>query len=266
MRKRYEKIMGEAPKATSTWRLRRLRRWMAAILVLILALVVAAGALAWKALRPAQGAGVSSAAASAPPVESTGGELPVPDNAWALAVVSPAQPAAADWKPQLTGFDNVQVDARIVPALQKLTGDAKAKGYTLALDRGYVDAQQQEQLYQQRVQELMQRQGLTRAVAESTASAQVARGGYGESQTGLSVDFGGGDAFLTSDAYHWLADKCVDYGFVRRYTAEKEGQTGLAENAYHFRYVGTRNAQAMRRMGLCLEEYVAYLAQQDTAG
>ena len=264
--KRYERIISRAPQTGGPAKMRRLRRWMAVVLVMILVLSAVAGLMLWQSLQPAQNpASSSTAVPSSEPVESETSELPVPDNSWALTIVSPTKAASSDLKPTLATFDKVQVDRRIVPALQKLMEDAKEQGYSLTIDRGYVSADQQEQLYQQRVKELMQNNGSTRAMAESTAASEIPRGGYGENQTGLAVDFGGGSALLSSDAYYWLTDKCVDYGFVLRYTESKESQTGLAANPYHFRYVGTQNAQAMRRMGLCLEEYVSYLAQQEAA-
>lgn len=264
-RKRYDRIISRAPRTGGPAKMRRLRRWMAIVLALILVLSAVAGVMLWKSLQPARNPASSAVAVSLKPVESVASELPVPDNSWALTIVSPTKAAAADLKPTLATFDKVQVDSRIVPALQKMMEDAKEQGYSLTIDRGYVSADQQEQLYQQRVNQLMQSNGSTRAMAESTAASEIPRGGYGENQTGLAVDFGGGSALLSSDAYYWLTDKCIDYGFVLRYTESKESQTGLAANPYHFRYVGTQNAQAMRRMGLCLEEYVSYLAQQGEA-
>ena len=235
----FSRVRKEPPRFEGARRQRRLHRWMVFLLVLICLLLAAAVFLALRQMRPA-----GEGAASAPSVSSL---------------------AAESLQPQLTDFEGVQVDGRIVPALQALLDDAKAQGYTLALSAGYVSAEDQEALYQQRVQTLMQQAGNTRAVAESTASQEVARGGYGDAQTGLSVDFSGGDDFLNSDAYHWLSNHCVDYGFVLRYADEKESLTGLAGNPLHFRYVGTRNAQQMRRLGMCLEEYVDYLSQQGSS-
>lgn len=265
----FSRVRKEPPRFEGARRQRRLHRWMVFLLVLICLLLAAAVFLALRQMRPAGEGAASAPSVSSLAAESEGAagqaQLPVPDNSWALVVVSPNAPASGSLQPQLTDFEGVQVDGRIVPALQALLDDAKARGYTLALSAGYVSAEDQEALYQQRVQALIQQAGNTRAVAESTASQEVARGGYGDAQTGLSVDFSGGDDFLNSDAYHWLSNHCVDYGFVLRYADEKESLTGLAGNPLHFRYVGTRNAQQMRRLGMCLEEYVNYLSQQGSS-
>ena len=46
------------------------------------------------------------------------------------------------------------------------------------------------------------------------------------------------------------------YGFVERYTADKQRFTGIAPEEWHFRYVGPAHAAVMIARGLCLEEYV----------
>ena len=46
-----------------------------------------------------------------------------------------------------------------------------------------------------------------------------------------------------------------DYGFILRYTKEKEAITGISEEPWHFRYVGVPHARIITDRGLCLEEY-----------
>ena len=54
-------------------------------------------------------------------------------------------------------------------------------------------------------------------------------------------------------------ENCAAYGFVLRYPAEKAEDTGFSFEPWHFRYVGVENAREMTRLGMCLEEYIAYL-------
>ena len=49
------------------------------------------------------------------------------------------------------------------------------------------------------------------------------------------------------------------YGFVFRYPAGKADYTGVEQNDLVLRYVGPENAAAMRRLSMCLEEYIAYV-------
>ncbi len=95
----------------------------------------------------------------------------------------------------------------------------------------------------------------------------VARPDCSEHQTGLAVDLGhrGGEMdFLCPDfPYDGICqrfrDLAPDYGFIQRYTAEKEEQTGIAHEPWHFRYVGFPHSKIMAEEGLCLEEYMGFI-------
>ena len=78
----------------------------------------------------------------------------------------------------------------------------------------------------------------------------IALPGHSEHQTGLALDFNdvSGDFALT-EAYRWLQEHGAEYGFIQRYPAGKESVTGIAEESWHYRYVGRPHAQAMKRLG-----------------
>ena len=59
--------------------------------------------------------------------------------------------------------------------------------------------------------------------------------------------------------YKWLMDHAHEYGFILRYTAEKQSITGIIPEPWHWRFVGVEHAKAIKDSGLCLEEYVAQL-------
>ena len=54
----------------------------------------------------------------------------------------------------------------------------------------------------------------------------------------------------------------ADYGFIQRYRREKDDLTGIAEEPWHFRYVGAPHARLMEENGLCLEEYPEFLRER----
>ena len=54
----------------------------------------------------------------------------------------------------------------------------------------------------------------------------------------------------------WLAEHCAEYGFIIRYTADKETETGFMYEPWHIRYLGVEMAKAVTESGLCLEEYL----------
>ena len=68
----------------------------------------------------------------------------------------------------------------------------------------------------------------------------------------------------------WLLENAWYYGFVFRFpvegyptadTADKSDKTGVSPQLNCYRYVGKGHAAAMHSLGLCLEEYIAYLME-----
>ncbi len=89
----------------------------------------------------------------------------------------------------------------------------------------------------------------------------VALPGFSEHETGLAFDFSETVEYNyqgTGD-FQWLNDNCYKYGFVIRYTEEKEAITEYRKEPWHFRYVGKPHAKYMTDNNLCLEEYIELL-------
>lgn len=85
----------------------------------------------------------------------------------------------------------------------------------------------------------------------------VAPAGTSEHQTGLAFDITvPGVSFTGTTQQKWLHAHCAEYGFVVRFTAEKQKLTGFVAESWHFRYVGTEAAAVMTQNNWCLEEYV----------
>ncbi|MBQ7132474.1 MAG: M15 family metallopeptidase [Oscillospiraceae bacterium] len=100
------------------------------------------------------------------------------------------------------------------------------------------------------------------------SGTSVVAPGFTEHHTGLAFNISiidGGDYKkydyddLPSDDYKWILDNCAKYGFVPRYTLEKETVTGCEAETDHFRYVGIPHAYYMMQNNLCLEEYLELL-------
>jgi len=116
------------------------------------------------------------------------------------------------------------------------------------LSSGYRDHAQQQRTY------------------DATADkSRVQPAGHSEHETGLAADIavpGVTQADLAaSSAGRWLADNAWRFGFVLRYPADKQGVTGIAGEAWHFRYVGQPHAWYCHKAGLALEEYVQFLRE-----
>lgn len=97
----------------------------------------------------------------------------------------------------------------------------------------------------------------------------VAKPGCSEHETGLAIDLAEAadtidfirPAFPYEGVCGAFRRAAARYGFIERYRAEKTALTGIAAEPWHFRYVGAPHALLMEQKGLCLEEYVAALAE-----
>ena len=92
----------------------------------------------------------------------------------------------------------------------------------------------------------------------------VAQAGGSEHHTGYAVDLystNQGDYLECTGDYAWIGEHCQDYGFILRYTTEKEAFTKIGPESWHFRYIGFPHAQIIVDKGFCLEEYIDYLRQ-----
>ena len=85
----------------------------------------------------------------------------------------------------------------------------------------------------------------------------VAPAGTSEHMTGLAFDITvPGVSFSGTEQQKWLHKHCYEYGFIVRFTEDKQDKTGFLAESWHFRYVGTEAAQVMTFNNWCLEEYV----------
>lgn len=97
----------------------------------------------------------------------------------------------------------------------------------------------------------------------------VALPGCSEHQTGLAIDLGLKQEkvdFICPDfPYEGICqrfrERAAAYGFIERYQKAKEEITGISQEPWHFRYVGTPHAERMKKYGVCLEEYIEMLGR-----
>ncbi|MBQ9197944.1 MAG: D-alanyl-D-alanine carboxypeptidase family protein [Clostridia bacterium] len=153
-----------------------------------------------------------------------------------------------------------------VDALVRMIQAAKADGITpWKVGGAYRTIKDQQRIFNNRVSRYMQNDSeLTRSQAISRTRLTVADPGCSEHHTGLAFDLNvpNTEAFVDTAQYLWLNAHCWDYGFIMRYTDEKEDITGIIGEEWHVRYVGIDHAHKMRELDYCLEEYVEYLKQQ----
>lgn len=90
-----------------------------------------------------------------------------------------------------------------------------------------------------------------------------------EHQTGLAIDLAEKkhdiDYICPDFPYTGICQtfrkNAAKYGFIERYKKDKEAITNVAQEPWHFRYVGCPHAQIIEEQGFTLEEYIESLKQ-----
>lgn len=99
---------------------------------------------------------------------------------------------------------------------------------------------------------------------EEEALKYVAKPGESEHHTAMAFDMSvykdGVNTYISDEEdYLWIYENAHKYGFILRYPEEKAEITGIAYEAWHFRYVGVPHAYYIYKEGLVLEEYLELL-------
>lgn len=179
------------------------------------------------------------------------------DGDWNLILVNYEYRLPEDYPVELTELSNgEQVDSRMYPALQEMFDAMRADGVYPIVASGYRTARQQQELLDERIQEYRD-DGYSRKSAKEAALLRVAKPGTSEHQLGLAVDINQeGTRSTASQVYSWLEDHAWEYGFIQRYPEDKSEITGITNEPWHYRYVGTAAAAEINQRGITLEEYL----------
>lgn len=196
------------------------------------------------------------------PLQNVGdeGESSSDKSAWNLLLVNKENPIPQDYDVKLKKLYSGQyIDARIYQSFQEMIKDARKEGIYLVVTSGYRTFRKQQSLMNEKIEEF-KANGYSANEAEEKAQAWVAIPGTSEHQLGLALDING-DGVHTENykAYSWLSENSYRYGFILRYPPDKTEITGISDEPWHFRYVGTEAAAKMFNKNLCLEEYISAL-------
>ena len=151
----------------------------------------------------------------------------------------------------------IQGERVAVDALMAMLQQAHKDGLTVwQVSAGYRTIAYQQELFDESVDDYLS-QGFSLANAQSATRLTVADPGASEHHLGLAFDITvPGKYFVDTQQSVWLANNCWYWGFVIRYTKEKEDITGYLAEPWHIRYVGTEHSLRMKQEDLCLEEYI----------
>ncbi len=108
-------------------------------------------------------------------------------------------------------------------------------------------------------------------LGKKEADRLTLRPGYSEHQTGLAIDIGTLSGTCDLDAClgkrpegTWLAGNAWRFGFLLRYPSDREHETGIEYEPWHFRYVGKPLARELHETRVqTLEEFFGLPASPD---
>lgn len=155
-------------------------------------------------------------------------------------------------------YPNILFDYNANLELQKILTEIKA-GDKIVPVSAYRSLEEQEKIWNDSLKEN----------GEKFTKQYVAYPNCSEHQTGLAIDLALNQenidfirpAFPYKEICQEFRKAMINYGFIERYTKDKEEITKISSEEWHFRYVGYPHSKIMQKMNLCLEEYIEYLKQ-----
>ena len=180
-----------------------------------------------------------------------------------LILVNKENKLPDDYDPDLIDFENFKIAAVLEENLTELKNAAKDEDIYIYINCAYRSNSEQEQVYINTVANFVDN-GNSYDIAVEKAKQIAALPGYSEHQTGLAIDFTNGGTYEEKEElWNWLSLNAYKYGFILRYPQGKEDITGYDYEAWHYRYVGKKDAKKMFDENLCLEEYLNnYIVKQ----
>jgi LAS superfamily LD-carboxypeptidase LdcB len=113
------------------------------------------------------------------------------------------------------------------------------------------------------VQESIYKKELEAQKKKPTPYPSVAQPEHSEHQLGTTFDMKSGttdetsyEKFVSSKEYAWMKENAYTYGFIQSYQEGTEKITGYIPEPWHWRYVGTENAQKIHDQQITTYEYL----------
>lgn len=176
-----------------------------------------------------------------------------------LVVVNAKRAADSSYKPALSEiFDTgYYMEEGVTPYYEEMYTAAKKDGITLTPYSGYRSYERQKNNYINLTKQYMGQYNLNEEDAARKAATVILPPGTSEHNLGLAMDIcNTRDDFANTKEYKWLTENAHKYGFILRYTADKQDITGIVPEPWHWRFVGVEYAEDIKNSGLCLEEYL----------
>jgi len=173
-----------------------------------------------------------------------------------LILVNKENKLPDDYDPELIKFENFKIAAVLEEDLKELEKAAKDENIYMYINCAYRTDTEQKKIFDNMVANFISNGNSYEIALESTKQI-AALPGYSEHQTGLAIDFTNDGTYEEKEElWNWLSLNAYKYGFILRYPQGKEDITGYDYEAWHYRYVGEKDAKKIYDNNLCLEEYL----------
>lgn len=200
-------------------------------------------------------------AVTTPPANTTRKTINPEQQRWYLVVVDKTRQIPEGYEPQVeyVADSDCMLDTRVVPYYDAMYNAALEDGIELVAYSGFRSYETQETNYNSLVEDYMYYSDMTQEEAEAEAATEILPPGCSEHNLGLAMDIDGTDPeFAYTEEYEWLSEHAHEYGFIERYTEEKQNITGIIPEPWHWRFVGPDHAAKIKAAGVTLEEYLQY--------
>ncbi len=177
---------------------------------------------------------------------------------WYLVVVDRTRQMPEGYTPntEYVADSECSLEARVAPYYDAMYKAALEDGVELTPYSGYRSYATQEYNFNSLTEDYLSDGTMTREEAEAEAAKEILPPGCSEHNLGLAMDIcGTDDDFKYTDEYDWLQQHAHEYGFIERYTEDKQDITGIIPEPWHWRFVGVSHATKIKNAGICLEEY-----------
>lgn len=195
---------------------------------------------------------------------------------WYLKLVNAKNPMTEADVPEVEtetlDSEGYQVDARIMQDLEDMFEAAWEDGRSPMICSAFRSWDTQVSLHQNKINRLMNEEGLDEESAAVKAATVVAKPGTSEHQVGLALDIVSSEytnldeAQMETEDQKWLMENSWKYGFILRYPLDKSDITGVIFEPWHYRYVGKKAAKEITEQNLTLEEYLGAEPVGDPTG
>lgn len=137
-----------------------------------------------------------------------------------------------------------QLHREAVDSLRRMQADAKASGASLEVGSAFRSVS-----YQQGIINRKKSSGLSlHKIYHMSAPA-----GFSEHHTGFAVDFTPiNSGFAKTKGFAWLQKNANKYGWYQTFTPSYAQKSGVSEESWHWKYLGSATAQQMLANGNCL--------------